>query len=300
MMSSKKIAFLLAFLSSVIYGLSFTIAKDVMPLYVKPFGFILLRIIGATTLFWLIGFFIKKEKIILSDYPRIFLASIFGMALNMLTFFKGLSMTTPINASVIMVITPIIVLTFSAFLLKEKATKRKLSGIFIGMFGAILLIVYGNEIGVSSDAVLGNVLIFINATSYALYLILVKNLTLKYHPLTLAKWLYLFGLILVIPFGLQEFKQIDWAEIPMDGLLRISYVVVFTTFFAYLFNLFAIKKLKPTTISIFIYLQPVLATTYALIVGSDVLNEIKILATVLIFIGVYLVSYIPVKTIDRK
>lgn len=300
MMSSKKIAFLLAFLSSVIYGLSFTIAKDVMPLYVKPFGFILLRIIGATTLFWLIGFFIKKEKIILSDYPRIFLASIFGMALNMLTFFKGLSMTTPINASVIMVITPIIVLTFSAFLLKEKATKRKLSGIFIGMFGAILLIVYGNEIGVSSDAVLGNVLIFINATSYALYLILVKNLTLKYHPLTLAKWLYLFGLILVIPFGLQEFKEIDWAEIPMDGLLRISYVVVFTTFFAYLFNLFAIKKLKPTTISIFIYLQPVLATTYALIVGSDVLNEIKILATVLIFIGVYLVSYIPVKTIDRK
>ena len=299
MMSSKKIAFLLAFLSSVIYGLSFTIAKDVMPLYVKPFGFILLRIIGATTLFWLIGFFIKKEKIILSDYPRIFLASIFGMALNMLTFFKGLSMTTPINASVIMVITPIIVLTFSAFLLKEKATKRKLSGIFIGMFGAILLIVYGNEIGVSSNAVLGNVLVFINATSYALYLILVKSLTLKYHPLTLAKWLYLFGLILVLPFGIQEFKQIDWAEIPIDGLLRISYVVIFTTFFAYLFNLFAIKKLKPTTISIFIYLQPVLATTYALIVGSDVLNEMKILATILIFIGVYLVSYIPVKTTDR-
>lgn len=300
MMSSKKIALLLAFLSSVIYGLSFTIAKDVMPLYVKPFGFILLRIIGATILFWLIGIFIKKEKIILSDYPRIFLASIFGMALNMLTFFKGLSMTTPINASVIMVITPIIVLTFSAFLLKEKATKRKLSGIFIGMLGAILLIVYGNEIGVSSDAVLGNVLIFINATSYALYLILVKNLTLKYHPLTLAKWLYLFGLILVLPFGIQEFKQIDWAEIPIEGLLRISYVVVFTTFFAYLFNLFAIKKLKPTTISIFIYLQPVFATTYALIVGSDVLNEIKILATILIFIGVYLVSYIPVKSIGRK
>ena len=299
-MSSKKIAFLLAFLSAVIYGLSFTIAKDVMPLYVKPFGFILLRVIGATILFWLAGFFIKSEKIILSDYPRIFLASIFGMALNMLTFFKGLSMTTPINASVIMVITPIIVLIFSAFLLKEKATKRKLFGIFIGMFGAILLIVYGNEIGMSSNAVLGNILVLINATSYALYLILVKNLTLKYHPLTLAKWLYLFGLFLVLPFGLQEFKQIDWAEIPINGLLRISYVVVFTTFLAYLFNLFAIKKLKPTTISIFIYLQPVLATTYALIVGSDVLNEIKIMATILIFVGVYLVSYIPGKTINRK
>lgn len=292
-MNSKKLAFLLAFSAAVIYGLSFTIAKEVMPLYVKPFGFILLRIIAGTILFWLVGFFIKKEKIIIGDYPRIFLASIFGTALNMLTFFKGLSMTTPISASVIMVTAPIIVLSFSAFFLKEKATKRKLSGIFIGMFGAILLIVYGNEIGVSSNAVFGNILVFVNATSYALYLILIKNLTQKYHPLTLAKWLYLFGLLLVTPFGIHEFNQIDWGSIPFTGVLRISYVVVFTTFLAYMFNLFAIKKLKPTTISIFIYLQPVLATTYALMVGSDILNEVKIIATLLIFIGVYLVSYKP-------
>ena len=299
-MNSKKLAFLLAFTATVIYGLSFTIAKEVMPLYVKPFGFVLLRIIGGTILFWFVGFFIKNEKIILGDYLRIFLASIFGIALNMLTFFKGLSMTTPISASVIMVTTPIIVLSFSAFFLKEKATKRKLSGIFIGMFGAILLIAYGNEIGISSNTILGNILVFINATSYALYLILIKNLTQKYHPLTLAKWLYLFGLLIVIPFGIKEFNQINWGSIPFTGLLRISYVVVFTTFLAYMFNLFAIKKLKPTTLSIFIYLQPVLATTYALIVGSDVLNEVKIIATILIFIGVYLVSYKPNETQKTK
>jgi len=299
-MNSKKLAFLFAFSAAVIYGLSFTIAKEVMPRYIEPYGFILLRIIAGTILFWLVGFFIQEEKIILVDYPRIFLASIFGIALNMLTFFKGLSMTTPISASVIMVTTPIIVLTFSAFFLKEKATKRKLSGIFIGMFGAILLIVYGNEIGVSSNAVLGNILVFINAASFALYLILIKNLTQKYHPLTIAKWLYLFGLFLVLPFGIQEINSIDWGKIPINGLLKIGYVVVFTTFLAYMFNLFAIKKLKPTTLSIFIYLQPVLATTYALIVGSDTLNDVKILATILIFIGVYLVSYKPVKTISRK
>ena len=296
-MNSKKLALLFAFAAAIIYGLSFTIAKEVMPIYVKPYGFILLRVIGATILFWLVGFFIKKEKITLSDYPRIFLASIFGMAINMLTFFKGLSMTTPISASVIIVTTPIIVLTFSAFILREKATKRKLSGIFIGMFGAIILIVYGNEIGVSSNAVLGNILIFINAISYALYLILIKNLTQKYHPLTLAKWLYLFGLFLVLPFGIREFNQIDWIEIPVTGLVRIAYIVIFTTFLAYMFNLFAIKKLKPTTLSIFMYLQPVLATAYAIFVGSDELNGIKVLATVLIFIGVYLVSYRPAKTI---
>ena len=294
-MNSKNFALLLAFLAAIIYGLSFTIAKEVMPVYIKPYGFILLRVVVGTILFWVVGIFITKEKIILSDYLRIFLASIFGTALNMLTFFKGLSMTTPINAAVIMVTTPIIVLTFSAFILKEKATKRKLSGILIGMFGAILLIVYGNDIGVSSNAVLGNILVFINAASYALYLILIKNLTQKYHPLSLAKWLYLFGLFLVLPFGIQEFNQINWNEIPVSGLFRIAYVVFFTTFLAYMFNLFAIKKLKPTTISIFIYLQPVLATTYALIVRSDVLNEIKVLATILIFVGVYLVSHKPVK-----
>jgi len=292
-MNSRNFAFLLAFLAAIIYGISFTVAKEVMPLYVKPYGFILLRVTGGTILFWFVGLFIKKEKISLSDYPRVLLASIFGIALNMLTFFKGLSMTTPISASVIMVTTPIIVLTLSAFILKEKATKRKLAGIFVGMFGAILLISYGNEIGDSSNAVLGNILVFINAISYALYLILIKNLTKKYHPLTLAKWLYLFGLFFVIPFGIQEFNEVHWNNLPISVFYKIGFIIVFTTFLAYSFNIIAIRKLKPTTLSIFIYLQPVLATTYALIVGSDVLTKVKILATILIFMGVYLVSYNP-------
>ncbi len=289
-MNSRSFAFLLAFLAAVIYGISFTVAKEVMPLYVKPFGFILLRVTGATIIFWGVGSFIKKERITASDFPRIFLASIFGIALNMLSFFKGLSMTSPISASVIMVTTPIIVLTFSTFILNEKATKRKLAGIFIGMFGAIILIAYGRDIGTATNATLGNLLVFVNATSYALYLILIKNLTKKYHPLTLAKWLYLFGLILVIPFGYHEFVEVEWNLLPHSIFYRIGFVVLFTTFFAYLFNLLAIRKLKPTTISIFMYLQPVIASLYALIVGSDSLNTLKILATILIFIGVFLVA----------
>ncbi len=289
-MNSRSFAFLLAFLAAVIYGISFTVAKEVMPLYVKPYGFILLRVTGATIFFWGVGFFIKKERITISDFSRIFLASIFGIALNMLSFFKGLSMTSPISASVIMVTTPIIVLTFSTFILNEKATKRKLAGIFIGMFGAIILIAYGRDIGTATNATLGNFLVFVNATSYALYLILIKNLTKKYHPLTLAKWLYLFGLILVIPFGYHEFIEVEWYLLPHSAFYRIGFVVLFTTFFAYMFNLLAIRKLKPTTISIFMYLQPVFASSYALIVGSDSLNVLKILATILIFIGVFLVA----------
>ncbi len=297
-MNSRNSAFLLAFLAALIYGISFTVAKDVMPLYIKPFGFILLRVIGATILFWIAGTFIKKEKIAFMDFSRILLAAIFGVALNMLAFFKGLSMTSPISASVIMVTSPIIVLSFSTIFLKEKATKRKLAGIFIGMAGAALLIIYGREIVAGENATMGNLLIFINAGSYALYLILVKNLANKYNPLTFAKWLYLFGLIMVLPFGFQEFKEIEWAVIPTIPLVKIGYIVVFTTFLSYMFNLFAIRKLKPTTLSIFIYLQPVIASTYALLVGSDSLNTLKILATILIFIGVYLVTRKPEKELN--
>lgn len=292
-MKSRNIAFLLAFLAALIYGVSFTVAKEVMPLYVQPFGFILLRVLGATLLFWSVGIFLKKEKIEVKDYPRLFLAAVFGIALNQLSFFKGLSMTTPINASVIMVCSPIIVLIFSSFLLNEKATKKKLLGIFIGLFGAVILIVFGKDTSLATNASLGNLFVFVNASSYALYLILIKNLTKKYHAITLAKWLYLIGLIMVVPFGFSELSMVEWNSMPMPILLRIGFIIVFTSFLTYMFNLFAIKELKPTTLSIFIYLQPVIASSYALMVGSDSLNFIKIAATVLIFIGVYLVTRKP-------
>jgi len=292
-MNSRNFAFLLAFLAALIYGVSFTVAKSVMPHYIKPYGFILLRVLGATSLFWLVGFFIKKEKIAINDFLRIFLAAIFGTALNMLTFFKGLSMTSPISASVIMVTSPIIVLSFSTIFLNEKATKKKLLGIFVGMAGAALLIIYGKTYELGENEILGNFLVLVNATSYALYLILIKNLTKKYHPLTFAKWLYLFGLIMVIPFGLSEFNEVNWTSLPFSALFSIGFIVVFTTFLSYLFNLLAIRELKPTTLSIFIYLQPVIAGVYALIVGSDSLNSIKLIATLLIFIGVFLVTNKP-------
>ena len=297
-MRSRNIAFLLAFLAALIYGVSFTVAKEVMPLYIRPFGFILIRVLGAALLFWTVGIFLKKEKIETQDYPRLLLGALFGIALNQLSFFKGLSMTTPINASVIMVTSPILVLIFSSFLLNEKATKKKVLGIFIGLFGAVMLIIFGKDTGMASNATLGNLLVFVNASSYGLYLILIKNLTKKYHAITLAKWLYLFGLIMVIPFGISEFSTVDWHTMPLPILYRVGFIIVFTSFMTYMFNLFAIKELKPTTLSIFIYFQPVIASSYALFVGSDSLNVIKVAATVLIFIGVYLVTRKPKESLN--
>lgn len=292
-LNARKIAFVFAFLASLFYGVAFTVAKDVMPAYIKPFGFILLRVSVAGLLFWLVGMTIQKEKIQSRDFIRIFMAALFGCALNMLTFFKGLSMTTPISAAVIMVITPVLVLSFSALILKEKTTPLKIIGIFIGLSGTLLLILYGQKLEIDKTGMIGNLLVFVNAASYALYLIIIRNLTQKYHPLTFAKWIYLFGFFLVLPFGFAELKEVSWQELPESAWIGMGYIVVITTFLTYMFNMFALRELKATTLSIFIYLQPLIASIYAILVGSDSLNTVKIMAAILIFTGVYLVTSKP-------
>jgi drug/metabolite transporter (DMT)-like permease len=290
-MKTRTLALIAVSIATIIYGVNYTIAKDVMPTYVKPYAFILLRVSGATVIFWILSLFIKPQKIEKQDYKKIALASFFGIALNMLSFFKGLSLTTPISASVMMVTSPIMVLLFSFLILKSKIIQRQIIGIGIGLIGAILLIVYGNTTNENaSNVVLGNFLVFVNATSYGLYLVLVKNLISKYNPLVFIKWLYLFGLIFIIPFGLSEMGDIDWVSMPTSIYLKIGFVILCTTCITYLFNLYGLSKLKPTTVSVFIYLQPVIASTYALLVGSDSLNLIKISATLIIFLGVYLVT----------
>jgi drug/metabolite transporter (DMT)-like permease len=289
-MTKRTWALIAATLVSMIYGLSFTIAKDVMPTYVKPFGFIFLRVSGAAVLFWLVSFFGPKEKIQPQDFPRIIAAAFFGVALNMLTFFKGLSFTSPISAAVIMVTTPIIVLLLSAFIMKERIKARKIVGIVLGLVGTGFLILYGKSVGNATNAMLGNLLVFINAVSYGFYLILVKKLMDKYNAFTFVKWIYTFGLLMVIPFGWSEYQQIQWQQLPLAIVWEIVFVVVFTTFFTYLFNLVSMRELKPTTVAVFIYLQPLFATIFAMSLGKDQLTWVKVASAVLIFSGVFLVS----------
>lgn len=290
-MNTRTLALIAVSVATLIYGLNYTIAKEVMPVYVKPFGFILIRVLGATAIFWLVSFFMKPEKIDKEDFKKIFIAAIFGIALNMLAFFKGLSLTTPISASVMMVMSPIMVLIFSSILIRKTIGKQRILGVFIGLIGAILLITYGNATNAThTNNNFGNFLVFINAASYGLYLVLAKDLSKKYHPITFIKWFYLFGLILVIPFGYNEIIEVVWQHIPPKIYWNIGFVVIFTTCITYLFNLYGLSKLKPTTVSVFIYLQPVIATIYALIVGSDTLNLMKVSATIFIFLGVYLVT----------
>ena len=289
-MSKRNLALIGATLVSLIYGVTFTIAKDVMPAYIDAYGFILLRVGGSVLLFWLVWLFMPKEKIALTDFPRIIAAAFFGVAFNMLTFFKGLSLTSPISASVIMVSTPMIVLTLSAIIMKERMQKRKVFGIVLGLVGTAFLILYGKSIGNATHAELGNFLVLVNAISYGFYLIIVKKLMDKYNAFTFVKWIYLFGFIMVLPFGWSQFQTVSWALVPMDICWKIGFVVVFSTFLTYLLNLLSMKELKPTTVAVFIYLQPLFATIFAISLGKDELSLVKIGSAVLIFGGVYLVS----------
>ncbi len=289
-MSKRNLALVAATLVSIIYGVTFTIAKDVMPIYVGAFGFIAMRVGGSVILFWIAWLFSVKEKIARNDFPRIIAAAFFGVAFNMLTFFKGLSLTSPISAAVLMCSTPIIVLVLSAIIMKERMQVSKAFGIVLGLVGTAVLIGYGKSVGSATNAPLGNFLVFVNAISYGLYLIMVRKLMAKYNAFTFVKWIYLFGFLMVLPFGWNEFSAISWQIVPTSALLKMAFVVVISTFLTYLLNLLSMKELKPTTVAVFIYLQPLFATIFAIGLGKDALSWVKITAAILIFVGVYLVT----------
>ncbi|WP_431124968.1 DMT family transporter [Flagellimonas flava] len=293
-MNKRTLALLAALGATTIYGLNHTIAKGAMPDYVGPYGFIMLRLGGASILFWAISFLGPKQRIEKKDWLHILACSLLGMAINMLAFFKGLQLSTPINSSVLVTITPIIVVVLSALFIKEKVTLNKGLGIFLGFVGALGLILFGAEIRQDAPNIpLGNILFVLNATVYGSYLILVKKLLEKYHPLTLMKWLFTIGFVIAFPVTYPEYSQIEWATLPLWVYGVIAFVVIGTTFMTYLFNVFALTQLRASTVGAFVYLQPLIGILFALFSGKDQLTTVKILATVLVLLGVYLASRKP-------
>ncbi len=221
--------------------------------------------------------------------------ALLGMGVNMLVFFKGLSLSTPINSSVLVTTTPIIVLILSAILIKEKIIARKAMGIAIGLLGALGLILFGAEIRHDAPNIpLGNLLIMMNSLFYGTYLILVKTLLDKYHPFTFMKWLFTLGIVICLPFGYQDLIEIPYSELPLKIIWSIVFVVVGTTFCTYLFNIFALTQLKASTLSAFVYIQPLIGILFALVTGQDRLTFIKVLAAALVLLGVYLASKKPI------
>ncbi len=290
-MSKRTLAILAAIGATTIYALNHTIAKGVMPEYIQPYGLVMLRVVGASILFWLASFLGPNEKIEKKDYRRIVICAVFGMGINMLAFFKGLALSTPINSAVIITLTPIFVLILSVILIKEKITSRKIIGILVGLAGALGLIVFGNEIRQDAPNIpLGNMYIILNALFYGTYLILAKILIEKYHPFTFMKWLFSLGILICLPFGYPDLLAVHWQDLPFEALWKIAFVILGTTFCTYLFNIFALTQLKASTVSAFVYVQPLIGILYAVATGQDTLTTIKVLAACLVLLGVYLAS----------
>jgi len=290
-LNKRALALLAAFGATTIYGLNHTIAKGAMPNYVGAFGFIMLRVGGAAILFWILSIFTPKEKIQREDWKILLAAALLGMVVNMLSFFKGLSLSTPINSAVLVTITPIIVVLLSAIFLKEKIGVKKITGIGLGFMGALGLILFGHEIRQDAPNIfVGNLLFVLNATSYGAYLIVVKSLINKYHPITLMKWLFGMAFIINFPITIAEFNQIQWEDMPVEIFGAVGFVILGTTFLTYLFNAFALTSLKASSVGAFVYLQPLIGIIYAVLSGKDQLSPIKIMGTAAVLVGVYLAT----------
>jgi len=293
-MSNRFWALLAAMGTATIYGLNHTIAKVIMPHYVGAFGFVFLRLFGAVILFWIISLFLKKEKIDRGDFMKIFIGSLLGMCINMLSFLKGLQLSTPVNSGIFATLVPIMILVLSYIFLGEKISNKKIYGVLLGFMGALLLVISVKENSPNApNVVLGNILLMVNSSFYAAYVIVVKPLTQKYSTVTIMKWMFLSGFIISFPITISEFNEIDFPSLPFDAIWRIGFVIIGTTFMTYLLSFYALKTLQASTFGVFAYAQPLIAIFYAVASGNDFIDMIKIIACVLTLSGVYLVSKKP-------
>ena len=299
MQISKTIkAHLALFTVNVLYGASHIVAKGIMPVHLTPSVFIFFRAAGATLLFWLTSFFFVREKIDKKDYVLLAVCGLFGVTINQLFFFHGLNLSSSINSGIIMTVNPILVVILSFIILKERITKLKVIGILLGGTGAVLLTLAGGS--GKGDSMLGDFFLFINAFSYAIYLVIAKPLMVKYQPLTVITYVFTFGLffIMLYPPTLTEFFATKYNTFTPEITAKVIYVIVGVTFFTYLLTMYGLKYLTPAISSSYIYLQPVLVVIFAFVLSAigfadDYTNTItlpKIGYMLLIFTGVYTIS----------
>lgn len=279
--------------ANLFYGAGFTVAKHIMPRLIQPLGFIFIRVSVVMLLFWLSYFGGEKfrTKIERKDWLTLVLGGLFGVALNQMLFFMGLNLTFPIHASLIMMSTPLLITIIALFVLKERLKPQKALGLLMGISGAFLLMSAGKEITMTGNSAMGDFFVFLNAASYAIYLVMIKPLMQRYRPIIVIRWVFFFGFLFVLPFGFPQFAAIDWSQFQATDYAAVTFIVICVTFFTYLWNIYALQHLSPSTAGAYIYLQPIFAAIISMVVIGEQLTWIKLLATILIFTGVYLVNF---------
>lgn len=291
-MNKNTIAHLALFFANLFFAINLTAVKHLTHLQLaKPFGLNVVRVGVSVLLFWIL-YLLKPVSINIekADRKRLLLCAVTGIAINQLFFIKGLSLTFPIHAALLLLITPILIVFISAWLLKERLGLYKFAGLVLGISGALVLILAKENAGIGDNVFMGDIFIVINAVSYTIYFILIKPLMLKYNPIVILRWVFTLGLVLILPFGWLEFTQIPWGKYTAIDFTSMGLIVLTGTFLAYLFNLYGIKSLGASIAGFYIYTQPVFAALIAMLFLHEVLALYKIMAAILIFSGVYIAN----------
>jgi len=281
--------------AAIIFGANYWVSKGLMPGYLSPEQLDFIRLAGAFVLFYIMAFFGGNEKIERKDLITIAVASLLGTTLNQYLFFIGLNYSTPVDIALIHVTNPIFVLSFAAIISQEKVTPLKIAGILLGSAGSVIMIVYHGDITFDSDTFKGNLFALLNTLAYAVYLIMIKPVMNKYSSVAVMKWAFGFGVLFSVPISFQSMLSVSFSNFIASAWSALVFVVVATTFLAYLFTIYALKRVEASVVSFYIYLQPFIAALITAWMGVQPFTVSKVVAAIFIFTGVYLVSGKPIK-----
>lgn len=281
------------FAAYAIFGVNIILCKDLTGGgLISPLAIFTLRSLGAGGLFWLISCMLPKEKVDRKDYIKIFAASILGFFICQITFLVALPEVTPMDCSILAAMSPIYTMFIAAIALKEPITVKKVGGVLLSLAGVLLLIV--NSISLrsagESSTVKGLIIMIFNGLSFSLYLGIFKPLISKYSVVTFMKWIFLFAAAITIPFSAKELVTLDWNIIPKVQLWELSYLIVCATFISYFLIPFGQRRIRPTLVSMYSYIQPIVAIGISIIIGMETFTWQKVLAAIMVFIGVIIVS----------
>ncbi|MDR2118842.1 MAG: DMT family transporter [Tannerellaceae bacterium] len=293
-MSNEKIkGHILIFLANILFAVNISISKFLIPFHLTPEALTLLRVLFGCIMFWITSLFIPYEKVPLKDLGILFLCALCGITLNQSLFMSGLNLTSPIDASIIATAGPIYVMLLAALILKEPITGQKIFGVLLGVAGALMLILSAGPADNQDSGLGGNLRIVASNLLYSVYVVLSRPLSQRYSAVTIMKWMFLFSAVILFPLMYRQVEDapafhreaLDWNE-----LGAIFYVLMFATFIPYLLIPMSLKRLRPTTVSMYNYIQPIVASLLAVLIGQDSFSTEKLLSAALVFAGVYLVT----------
>ena len=281
------------FTAYAIFGVNIIVCKDLTSGHlISPIAIFTLRSLGAGLLFWLLSLFLPYEKVEKQDYLKILAAAFLGYFVTQLTFLMAIPDVTPMHCSIISSMSPIYTMFIAAIVLKEPLSWQKAGGVALSLCGILFLILNNasGSSGTTESTLAGIFLMFLNSLSFSLYLGIFKPVIAKYSVVTFMKWIFLFSALMSLPLSFREVFSFGWTQIPTEQMWELGYLIVFATFMSYFLIPFGQKRIRPTLVSMYSYIQPIIATVISVIIGMDMLTWQKVLAAALVFGGVIVVS----------